>query len=151
MATIYSDIGTRQLDTKNKRQPGGLVSGNVCMAIATVTLTAAMAAADILRLVKLPPGVIPLPHLSKVIAQDPGTALIFTIGDDLPTADPDKYSAALDISAGGKFDFVEGAVVGALTPVALTDEAWITATLGTVTALTVGNKVVFYIAYSAVS
>lgn len=151
MATLYSDIATKQLDTVNKRQGGLKVTGNVCMAVATYTLTASEVANDIINLVKLPAGAMVLPHLSKVIAENPGTQLTLQIGDDLDTPDVDKYSGTLDISAGGKFDLVEGATVGGLTPAALSDEAWVTAKVIAQSSLTADQTVTFYIAYNAVS
>lgn len=133
--------------------------GDVTFTDAVYTLTAGTdeAAADVLYIAQLKAGTALLTNLCKIYAQDPGTAFNITkiglLAVDGTTADndDDKYSGAIDLSAGGKFDFLDAAVAGALGLYVLPRDMWLTATLGTVTAPTAGQTIRFALASVAQS
>lgn len=161
--TLYSNRASAELPATGHdtwtREKAVKVTGDLVFKEAIYTLTAGTdeATGDILRICKLPAGVILLPSLCKIIAQDPGTAFnIAKIGDvavDLTTADndDDRYSGAIDLSAGGIFDFLYAAAAAGLAGYVLPREMWITATLGTVTAPTAGQTIRFVIVYAVQS
>lgn len=161
MATLYSDRAAVQLPAAGAdtwtRDPGIKQTGAITYLEAIYTLTAGTdeAASDVLRICKLPKGVRLLPELCKIVRNDPGTAFnIATIGDEpvvsgLMTGDVDRYSTAIDISAAGTSDWAYAAQAAGLAHYTLEDEAWIIATLGTITSPTAGAVVKFLIAYAA--
>jgi hypothetical protein len=163
MAILYTDRSTEDLAgvaaNTWSRSPGIKVTGDITYKEAIYTLTAGTdeAAADIIRICKLPANAVLLPHLCKIIAEDPGTAFnISKIGDlsvdGITTPDDDdRYSGGVDISAGGAFDFLYAARPAGLAGYTTTKEMWLIATLGTITAPTAGAKVRFVIAYSVQS
>jgi len=161
MATLYSHIGNDQLPTAQAdtwtRNPGNEETGNLLVTDAVYTLTADTdeAAADVLNICKIPAGARIIPHLCKIVAEDPGTAFnIATIGtakvdsDGSAVDDADKFSDAVDISAGGAFNFDYAAQAGGLVGSNETEPMWLQAVLGTVTSPTAGQTVRFVIAYS---
>lgn len=160
MATHYTDRASAELPAEAadtwSRTPAVKVTGDLAFKDAVYTLTDGTdeTSGDVIRLCKLPSGTALITNLSKIFAQDPGTAFNITkIGleaVDGTTADndDDKYSGAIDISAGGKFDFNDAAVAGALATYVLPREMWLIATLGTVTAPTAGQTVRFALALS---
>lgn len=155
MATLYTDISTKQLPASAadtwSRFPGPKIAGDLAYIEAIYTLTSGTdeAAADVLRIAKLPANFIVIPHLCKIIAQDPGTAFnLAKIGDIYPdgtAGDDDRYSGAIDISAGGAFDLAYSAAAAGLAGFKTDNEMWLIATLGTVTAPTAGQTVRFVI------
>ncbi len=157
MATFKSNIASAQDpangETWKRVSDGSTVTGDVIMAVATVTLTAAMAANDVFNLVKLPSGFRVVPHLSKIAAENPGTTLTLQVGDDGGsaggTADPDRYSGTVAVSAGGNFD-LDGGVAG-VTPVKTDSETWIQAKIIAAAGITADQKVTFWIALSGLS
>lgn len=144
MATFNSDVAVKQNDPHlgNRLDPFR-TAGNVILAECLVTIPAGLAAADIINLIKLPSRAKVIPHLSKINAENPGTALVFDIGD---SDDDDRYAKAVDISAGGEFAWTGGAA--ALTPFVLTEEDTVAVKVGTATSLTTGQKIRFHIAYA---
>lgn len=150
MATLYTDIAEQQLDTNSKRVQGIYVTGDVATAVAKYTFTAAEAVNDVIRLVKVPNNVIILPHLCRIVTDGLGTAAAGTVGDELGTPDPDKYSTAITLSAAGTLAFA-GATAGALNPAPTSDETWITLTItaGSALASQEGKILTAYIAFAA--
>ncbi len=162
MATLYTDLSATQLPAEAAntwtRRPGVKNTGDVIYREAIYTLTSGTdeTSGDILRIAKLPANFILIPHLCKMICNDPGTAFNITkIGDatpaDLtaPSADPDdddRYSGAVDISAGGAFDFLYAARPAGLAGYTTARPMWLIATLGTITAPTAGQVIRFVIA-----
>jgi hypothetical protein len=161
MATLYTDRSAVQLPAEAAdtwtRDPGLVNTGNVLYMEAIYTLTDGTdeTSGDVIRIAKLPAGVRLLPELCKIVRNDPGTAFnIATIGDTPVvtgafTADADRYSTAIDISAAGASDFAYSAQPAGLAHYTLPADAWITATLGTVTSPTAGQVVKFLLAYTA--
>lgn len=146
MATYQTNVAALQLPALGKdwkRAAGVKVTGDVGIAFATYTLLGTETAADFIEIVNLPDGTRVLPHLCKIVAEDPGTALSGTVGD---AVDPDRYSTALALDAGGVFDFA-GATDGALEPYLNLDNTSILFDITVATALTAGKKVTFYIAF----
>lgn len=147
MATFNSDVAAKQIDPHlGNRMDPMRTAANVIHAEALVVIPSGAAAADVFRLIKLPSRAQIIPHLSKIEAENPGTLLTLDVGDDDPTADPDRYADGVAVSAGGSFDFTGGAA--ARTPYTLKGESWITATFATVDALTTGQEIRFRIAYA---
>lgn len=161
MATLYTPLATKQLpgagDDTWSRDPGVKVTGDLIYREAIYTLTSGTdeASGDILRICKIPANFVLIPNLCKIIAQDPGSAFNITkIGDvftDGTTGDDDRYSGAIDISAGGAFDLAYAAAPAGLAGYTTTKEMWLIATLGTVTSPTAGQTVRFVIVGSALS
>jgi hypothetical protein len=168
MANLYTDRVLKQnpaLVTGNaaadtwSRDPAVKEYGDVSFTDALYTLTTGTdeAAADVLYIAKLKAGTALLTHLCKIYCNDPGTAFNITkiglLAVDGTTADndDDKYSGAIDLSAGGKFDFADAAAAGALGLYILPRDMWLTATLGTITAPTAGQTIRFALASVAQS
>lgn len=88
-------------------------------------------------------------HLSSVILENPGTALVVDIGD---LADPNKYASGLVLSAGGTVLFTANPGVNSQDPIVTSDEdddgqgGDIFATITTATTLTAGQKIRFKLA-----
>lgn len=150
MAILLSALAVQQLDNKTKRVPGIFVTGDVATAVAKYTFTGDELVNDVIRLVKLPPGVIVLPHLCRVVNEALGTSAAGTVGDTLGTPDADKYSTSIALATAGNNAFA-GVTAGALTPVPTTDEVWVTLTITAGTALgdQEGQELTAYIAYAA--
>lgn len=158
MPTIYTNLAAKQLpvDAANTwtRDPGVKVTGEILYreAVYTVPASGAAVTADLLRLCQIPANFILIPHLCKIVAEAMGTAFnIASIGDvavDGTTADnsANRYSAAINPTAGGAFDLVYAAQSAGLAGYTTPRPMWLTATLGTITALTVGKKIRFIIA-----
>lgn len=160
-AILYTDRSAVQLPAAGAdtwtRDAGLEQTGAVLYLEAIYTLTAGTdeASGDVLRIAKLPSGCRLIPDLCKVVRNDPGTAFnISKIGDDPVvedafTGDDDRYSTAIDISAAGASDFAYAAQAAGLAGYTLPADAWIIATLGTVTSPTAGQVVKFLLAYVA--
>lgn len=138
MATVYTSFGQSQLDAltdmsaaPNLKQAGGNLH---VVQVSKSSYTAATA--DPLYLVRLPKGARVLPHLCMVDHGDPGDACTGDVGyiyDD-GTGDADGYANDLALgNAAGYESFSAYAGAAALTPVTLTDDAWVYVTWGTVT------------------
>jgi len=102
------------------------------------TLTASEAATEVLDLVELRKGDTVQVLNSSVYAPNPGTALVFDIGDDdAAGADPDRYVDGLDISAGGTFAFSAGGTASAAiaAPYSVQNDCRLQLTFATATSL----------------
>ncbi len=88
-------------------------------------------------------------HLSAIVCENPGTALVVDVGDD---ADVDKYGDALVLSSGGTVLLSSVAGVNNQDPVVtLGDTAqgdWIKALVMTATSLTAGQKIRFKLVFA---
>lgn len=149
MATLDTDTSAEQVlgiaQAGKLVKDGSIVSGNLLHAHATRTI-AADATADTLRIVRLKAGTWVIPEQCYIVHEAGGTAYSMTIGDG---DNVDRFSTALDTKAAGTTVFTGG--TEALVPVKLTEDTWITATLGTVTTPTVGNTQKFSIAYKGIA
>jgi hypothetical protein len=91
-------------------------------------------------------------HLSAVVAENPGTALVVDIGD---ASNTDKYADGLVLSSGGTVLFTANPGVNNQDPVVTSDNPddsqgdWIYATIMTATSLTEGQKVRFKLVFAA--
>lgn len=159
MATFDSNTAAIQAAiTASNRLAADQVGNPVHFAYATVTVTAALAANDILRLVKLAPGARVIPHLSQIDSDGVGASTCtLTIGDTDTTAagvdatDADRYGAAIDVNAAGK-DLFDGGTRGVASNAsyALQSNSWITATVATLTGTATASRILnFRIAYTA--
>lgn len=163
MATLYTDRSAVQLPAEGAdtwtRDAGLEVTGDLVYQEAIYTLTSGTdeTSGDIIRIAKLPQGVRLIPDLCKIVRNDPGTAFnISKIGDEPVvsgafTGDDDRYSTAVDISTAGTSDFAYAAQAAGLAGYTLEADAWIIATLGTITAPTAGQVVKFLLVYAAQS
>lgn len=87
-------------DNPSRLAPQNVASGSVEFAVIPYTLAATEAAADIINLMLLPAGSIPLPQLSSVTCSaDPGTTLTLDIGT---ADDADGLADGIVLSAGGQ-------------------------------------------------
>lgn len=138
MATVYTSFAQAQVDAAlNGADRPTLPSngGNLhCVNVSKTGYTAATQ--DPLYLVKLPKGARIIPQLCSIDHGDAGTECIGTVGyiyDD-GTGDADGYATALTLGgSAGSEPFSTSAGAAALTPVTLTDDAWVYATWTTVT------------------
>jgi len=124
--------------------------GDVVVIERLYTLLATEVATEIIRICRNYPEMRLIPHLSAVIAENPGTALVIDIGD---TLDPDGYADGLVLSAGGTVLFTANAGVRNQDPVITTDDGtqgdWIEATIATATTLTAAAELRFLIFFAA--
>ncbi len=161
MAKLYTDLANDQTPAEGantwSRNPGILETGILLHREATYTLTDGTdeASSDKLYICKIPAGCRIRPDLFKIVAEDPGTAFnLATIGVEevdggTDLNDADQLSGAIDISAGGIFSANYAATVEGLTGVTATQDMWLYATLGTITAPTAGKKVRFLVTLAA--
>ena len=107
------------------------------------------AAAEIINICRNYPEMRFVPHLSAVIAENPGTALVIDIGDDL---DADGYADGMVLSSGGTVLFSAGTSVRNQDPVITTDDGtqgdWIYATVVTATTLTAAAELRFFLVFA---
>jgi hypothetical protein len=138
MASVYTTFAASQLSAQtdssaapNLKQAGGNLH---CVEVTKTAYTAATA--DPLYLVRLPKGARVIPQLCVVDHGDPGDACTGTVGyiyDDT-TGDADGYSTGIALGgSAGSESFAATAGAASLTPVTLTDSAWVYVTWGTVT------------------
>lgn len=160
MATVYTNVATKQNApsfASSNINEAIVLTPKTRVATATYTVTAALAANDIIRLVKLPAGSVVIPHLSQIDGDGVGaTTATLTVGDTDTTAagvdatDADRYGAALDVNAAGK-DLFDSSTRGVASnaPYALQSDSWITATVATLTGTATADRVLtFRIAYN---
>lgn len=158
MVDLYTDIGNDQTPLEAAdtwtRNPGEEETGNLLLTDALYTLTSGTdeTSGDKIYICKLKANERFIPHLAKIIAENPGTAFnIASIGvekvdaDGDATDDLDKFSTAIDISAGGAFDLDYAAQAGGLVGSTETEDMWLVAVLGTVTSPTAGQTVRFVV------
>ena len=155
MATVYTDVGTNQnsagdnLVGAGTRASGLEAASGVHVAYATYTVTAALAAADVINVFKLPGNVQVLPPFLR-IHTDGVTATTCTADIGLEQ-DPDLYATAIDLNsattdqAGLAFDTgVSGLVAGeALTTTPAAGE-WFQATIAALTGTATAGQVVSF-------
>ena len=125
-----------------------LYQGNLRMMVATFTIPAGLAAADIIELgPALPKGATVLPALSNIICHtDPGTSFVLDIGDK---SDVDRYADGITLTVPGVVEFCSSAVPAGVTSRArLTTATELFATVMTATSLTTDTKLDFNIAYT---
>ena len=153
MATFNSDIAQSQSDAETNFakavKDATALADHVAFAPCVITIDDTTASSDTIRLVKLPEGVRVVPHLSYVYSENPGTSLQFTVGD---AADTDRYSTAIDVSAGGDFPFsneTTGPLAGYKVGDDTADDRWVSATVTAASGLTADQKVVVWLAYTS--
>ena len=159
MPTHVTDVATKQTPVEQAdtwtRDPGNKQTGNLIFIDATYTLTSGTdeTSGDLINIAKIPANAKVVPHLCKILAENPGTAfniskigLIKVDSDGSATDDDDAVSTAIDISAGGAFDLDYASQAIAQDDAVETEDMWLQATLGTITAPTAGQKVRFLIA-----
>lgn len=161
MPTLYTNKAALQLPVEAAdtwtRAPGVEASGNILYMEAIYTLTTGTdeAAADVIRIAKLPANARLIPELCKIVRPNLGTSFfIVSIGDspvvaNAFTASAARYSTTVNITSAGTSDFAYSAQPAGLLGYTLPADAWITATLGTVTAPIAGQVVKFVLAYAA--
>lgn len=138
MATVYTSFGSSQNDAANDMSaaPNLKKAGGNLHVVQVSKSSYTAATADPLYLVRLPKGARVLPHLCMVDHGDPGDACTGTVGyiyDD-GTGDADGYSTGIQLGGSAGYEsFSATAGAAALTPVTLTDDAWVYVTWGTVT------------------
>lgn len=126
-----------------------LSAGKKRIAVVPYTLAGTEAASDIINLIRLKPGAVVIPSESRIVCEDPGTALTIDVGfasnDDalcdgaaLTTAHDVTFTSAASVTATAQ-QYVPAAL-------AVGDEV-IFATVRTATSLTAGAKLLFLIAY----
>lgn len=156
MATFKSTLVTKQEAARTKPssglRDGDDAFGILMLATASVTLTSATAAADIIQIVPpelIPVGAVVVPQLCSVTSADPGTTLTLDIGD---AADADRYADGIVLSAGGQVGFCSALPnpASVAAPFRLTEQAVIQATvLAGASTITDGTVLTFIIAYRA--
>ena len=158
MATVDTNTAAIQAaPTASNRLAADQIGNSVKFAYAKYVVTAALAANDIIRLVKLQAGARVIPHLSQIDSDGVGASTCtLTVGDTDTTAagvdatDADRYGAAIDVNAAGK-DLFDGGTRGVASnsSYALQSYSWITATVATLTGTATADRVLnFRIAYT---
>ena len=138
MASVYTTFATSQLAAlSDMSQAPNLKANGGNLHVVQVSKTAYTAATDDpLYLVRLPKGARVIPQLCQVDHGDAGDACTGTVGyiyDDA-TGDADGYSTGLVLGGSAGFEnFATTAGAAGITPVTLTDDAWVYVTWGTVT------------------
>lgn len=154
MATFYSDLAAKQNSpTMGNRVEGVRASGTLHVATPTVTLESAVAANDVVNLIKLSENTIIIPELCHVYSDGVATTATIDIGDDDATTavDADRYADGLNVAAAGYDAFTSGtAPAASASRYKLQAESWITATFATLATPTVGGKLHFVITYAIV-
>lgn len=89
----------------DKRQ----IEGEVQYAFIDVPLTTDNAAEDVIELIELPPGAIPIPELSHFQVTDDATSGALT-GDVGDIVDPDRYCDGANLASTGRVEFMAPAV-----------------------------------------
>ncbi len=154
MPNFNSDLAAAAAasSVSDKQVSGLRISPNISYLIAEVLVKSAMVQNDTIQLGDLPAGCIPIPSLSHVIRQNPGTTLTIDVGH---AANPDAYADALALGgAAGKAEFAASGTfpVEATTPVPITEKTRVYATISAaVSSLTNDAKMVFYIAYRTIN
>ena len=123
------------------------VQGKERTAVIPHTLVGTEAAADIINIIRLKDGAIPLVSRCRVVCEDLGTALTLDIGY---ASNTDALCDGLALTTAHDLPFTSGgtAVAEQYVPAALAHaDRDIIATVMTATALTVGAKLLFIIAY----
>lgn len=124
-----------------------LAAGKVRYAIVPYVVVGTEAAVDVLSIVQLKEGAVPIPSLSRVVSEAGGTALVIDIGF---ASDPDALSDGLTLTTAGDRAFTAGGTPVAAQynpqPLAYADRV-ITATVVTATTLTAGAKLLFLVAF----
>jgi hypothetical protein len=155
MATFKSTLVQLQeaaaLRASDGLRDGDDAFGIVALATATVTLTGATAADDILEIVpaaQVPVGAVVVPQLCSVqCSADPGTTLTLDVGD---AGNTDRYADGIVLSAGGQVGFCStGVPAAAVTPYRITEQGKIYATVASANTITNGTTLTFIIAYRA--
>lgn len=138
MATVYTTFADSQNTalTDGSERPNLKAAGGTLHVVEVSKTSYTAATADPLYLVRLPKGARVIPQLCVVDHGDPGDACTGTVGyiyDD-GTGDADGYSTALALGgSAGSESFASTAGAASLTPVTLTNDAWVYVTWGTVT------------------
>lgn len=124
-------------------------NGKLRFAAVPYALAGTEVANDIINLVRLKPGAVPMPSLSRIVCEDPGTALTLDIGF---TSNPDALCDGAALTTAHDVSFTGAASVTAVAAqyvpaeLAVGDEV-IFATVKTATTLTANAKLLFLIAY----
>lgn len=133
------------------RIPRGLhTKGDLVVVERVYSLLGTESAAEIIRICRNDPEMRFVPHLSAVIAENPGTALVIDVGD---AADADGYADGMTLSSGGTVLFSAGTSVRNQDPVITSDNPdesqgdWIYATIATATSLTAGAELRFFMVF----
>jgi len=167
MAIFYTETADAQrgLPAANTwaRVPGPKRTGDLMYREVTYTIpaTGAPVTADLLYLSAMPRNAYLVTGLCKIYCADPGTSFnIAKIGDLTQTGetipsddldDDDRYSNAIDLSAGGRFEFNDAGRPGALAGYMVTRPQWLIATLGTISTLTAGVTIRFVLVFAGQS
>lgn len=126
------------------------VAGKVRYAIVPYSLAGTEATNDLLYLVKLKIGAVVIPSLSRIVCEDPGTALTLDIGF---LSNPDALcdGAALTTAHDVSFTLAPSVTATAAqyvpVPIASSADSVIYATIVLATVPTAGAKLLFLIAY----
>lgn len=91
-----------------------IVDGEVLYAFLDVPLTTDNAALDVIELLELPLGAMPIPELSYAQVTDDATsgALTANFGD---AVDPDRYAVGINLASVGRVEFMSGTLPDAFT------------------------------------
>lgn len=125
------------------------IGGKLRYAVIEYALAGTEVANDLINLVRLKRGAVPIPALSRIVCEDPGTALTIDIGfasNDDALCDGAALTTAHDVSFTGAPSVTAVAAQYVPAAIAAGDEV-IFATVKTATALTAGAKLLFLIAY----
>lgn len=109
MATFNTDIYLEQKETRanpSRLATANVASGDVQFAEFKYIIAGTEDSNDIINLILLPSGAIPIPQLSRIfVGASPAADLTIDIGN---ADNPDGFGDGFDLSAGGLFPFTAG-------------------------------------------
>lgn len=157
MPTVYADQiagSSNEVRAVNlgDRTPGDEQTPRVNFIRSTYTFDGTEAAADKIRLAKLPAGSVVLGHLALITSDGIASTATVDIGDDDVAGvgtlvDVDRYVDGADVAAAGNDLGSAYAGVAQRTPYVLGADSWIEATLVTLVTPVAGKKLQFLIPY----
>ena len=130
---------------------GGTLFGNLLMVDVVYPLVGTEAATELIRICRNRPELKLIDYLSRVQAENPGTALVIDIGD---AANTDKYADGLTLSSGGSVLLSSAPGVQAQDPEWTADDDtsaqgdWIYATVMTATSLNAAAELRFQLVFA---
>jgi hypothetical protein len=145
MATFKSDeIANLDVTTKavnlHQRVAGPSLFPRKRTIISTYTMVGTEAQNDVVCLAPLYQGETVLSHQSLVTSDGIATTATVDIGDDDPTADPDRYADGINVAAAGYDLFNANSAAAATAPRAVGTDCWLKLLFATLVTPVAGKK-----------
>lgn len=153
MATLYTALGQEQLnaegDASKRVALNERVYGVLHRSRARIVFTAALVAADVINIVKLPQGAVVIPHLCVAKTLGTTAAVDLDIGH---AGDTDAFANGLNLGTAAEItSFNAGATalgLEAQTPVPFTAPTWVQALVNANSAVVAAEQIEFEIVFA---